>query len=90
VRSNALALEKQGYGTTMQDLCDESLGRWLAETPVPPNVRFPNVAATLADWFARGCLERPAETSRRLWGQRHRFAARRRKSARGPAARPPA
>lgn len=65
--SNAVALEQLGYATTMESLDTERAGRWLANTPRAPDIRFRDVAATLAEWLARGAKQSVEVLGKELW-----------------------
>lgn len=65
--SNALALTELGYATAMAGLDDVRLASWLQQTPVAPDIRFADVAASLAAWLHGGCSEPADLLSERLW-----------------------
>lgn len=67
--SNAAALEQLGYATTMSDLDSDIASRWLDNLPAAPNVRFPNVSRSLADWLAHGAEKPISHLSKELWMQ---------------------
>lgn len=72
-QSNALALEKLGYGSVAKDLHVETLAAWLRKPGRPP-VAFPDVAGALVDWLAHTPDQKPDEKSlellqARLWQQ---------------------
>lgn len=65
--SNALALSQLGYARVIDQLCSDTLEKWLARPGAAPELRFADVSAALAQWLADGCREAPAELHRRLW-----------------------
>jgi uncharacterized protein (TIGR00661 family) len=67
--SNAAALEQLGYATTMGDLDSDIASRWLDNLPTAPNVRFPDVSRSLADWLARGAEQPISQLNKELWMQ---------------------
>lgn len=67
--SNALALQQLGYAQTMHDLDPQLLSNWLASTRHAPTLRFPDVAAALAQWLAGGAMGSPEMLARGMWQQ---------------------
>lgn len=67
--SNAAALEQLGYATAMDDLDSHVASRWLDNLPTAPNVSFPDVSRSLADWLAHGAEEPISQLSKELWMQ---------------------
>lgn len=49
-KSNALALTHLGYGTSTQELSEETIGRWLPQIKPAPRV-YPDVAKALTEWL---------------------------------------
>lgn len=68
--ANALALQQLGYATTAAVFNREVLQAWLQGPRVCADIRFPDVAETLARWLATGCHASPASLGRRLWQPR--------------------
>jgi uncharacterized protein (TIGR00661 family) len=52
--SNALALQQLGWGSATDRLDEATLGDWLQRKRETPNIRYPDVAAALADWVLAG------------------------------------
>ena len=65
--SNALALRQLGYAMTTPVIDRQVLEQWLANPRTTADIRFPDVAATLAHWLASGCNTPPARLSEQLW-----------------------
>jgi len=66
--SNALALEKLGFGEVMHSHDTPTLRRWLAK-PNPDPRPYPNVAGEIVKWFEGGMKQDHAGLAQRLWGQ---------------------
>jgi len=66
-KSNALALEKLGYGTTAKKFDVETLGRWLPLKPPASPRYFPDVAKTLVHWLMNGGGDDISELQQQLW-----------------------
>jgi UDP:flavonoid glycosyltransferase YjiC (YdhE family) len=65
--SNALALQQLGYARRCNALSKGVLRSWLHEAGTTPAIRFPDVAAALATWLARGCRESSGQLVESLW-----------------------
>ena len=65
--SNALALEQLGYARRCQELRADNICDWLDKLSATPRVPFPDVAATLANWLAKGCRGSTAQLMESLW-----------------------
>jgi len=66
-KSNALALEKLGYGTIAKKFDVETLGKWLPLKPPASPRHFPDVAKTLVHWLMNGGGENISELQQQLW-----------------------
>lgn len=66
--SNAAALEALGLGEVTRTLDPDIIRDWL-EYGESAQVRYPNVAAALAEWIVAGDWTRPESLSERLWRQ---------------------
>lgn len=67
-QSNARALETLKWGRVVSELRMAPLRAWLTATPPAVRVRYPDVAAALADWLCDGAREGELEPlRRRLW-----------------------
>lgn len=64
--SNAAALEALGLGEATRTLDPEIIRDWL-ENGESAQVRYPNVAAALAEWIVAGDWTRPDTLTERLW-----------------------
>ena len=53
---------------TMQALNTQKARAWLDDMPSAPKIHFKDVAATLAQWLARGAKEPVEHLSHELWG----------------------
>lgn len=67
--ANALALQKIGAGTVMNNLDSLILTRWLQDSTQPKEFSYPNVAAHLAKWIRAGEWQQLPELSKNLWSQ---------------------
>ncbi len=65
--SNAAALTQLGYASTMQELSASRIERWLAAKPSAQRIDYPDVAAAIATWIAKGCEQSPQMLSDQLW-----------------------
>lgn len=65
-QSNALALEKLGYGYAAKELTVDTIGRWLPRKPPQPH-QFPNVANALVNWLIIDGGENIDELQQQLW-----------------------
>ncbi|MEM1404912.1 MAG: MJ1255/VC2487 family glycosyltransferase [Pseudomonadota bacterium] len=67
--SNALALEKLGYGASLKELDAARIRCWLEREDTAPHIRFPNVAHAIAEWLKAGDLDERtlAALSDQLW-----------------------
>lgn len=72
-KSNALALQKLGYGTTTEKLSVEAIGKWLPLAKPQP-ITFPNVAEALVDWLKETGGENIARLQHQLWQQQNSVA----------------
>jgi uncharacterized protein (TIGR00661 family) len=50
--SNALALRRLGYGSTIDELDGVAIRDWLAQDTPAPRISFPDVASALVRWLA--------------------------------------
>ncbi|WP_310596795.1 MJ1255/VC2487 family glycosyltransferase [Aeromonas aquatica] len=66
--TNGKTLELMGLAQLMEVLDANAVRGWL-ETAAPGAVRYPDVAAELADWLAAGSEESIELLSRRLWAR---------------------
>ncbi len=66
-QSNAAALKKLGYATTMQSLERSTLEQWIYSIEDRPIVKYPDVAKTIVEWFKDGCEEPPINLCKKLW-----------------------
>lgn len=64
--SNAVALERLGYGQTMQDMDRQIIEQWLHD-PRAVRITYPNVARMIVDWIKDGMPEIDAEFTERIW-----------------------
>lgn len=69
--SNALALERLGFGSSLKELSLPPIRHWLAEQIATPQVHFPPVAAAMASWLEHGdfCQSSLKNLSDELWAQ---------------------
>lgn len=69
--SNALALQRLGFGSSLEELNLPQIRDWLAQRVAAPQVRFPNVAAAMTRWIEQGdfCQSSLAALSNELWAQ---------------------
>lgn len=65
--SNAAALTQLGYASTMTELSADPIERWLMAKPVGRQIEYPDVAAAIATWIAKGCEQSPQMLSDQLW-----------------------
>lgn len=66
-KSNALALEKLGYGHTAKRFDVETLRHWLPlQAPAKPR-NYPDVAKAVVEWMINGGGEDISELQRQLW-----------------------
>lgn len=65
--SNAAALTQLGYASIMNELNGSAIERWLAAKPQSLRVEYPDVAAAIAGWIAKGCEQSPQMLSDQLW-----------------------
>jgi UDP:flavonoid glycosyltransferase YjiC (YdhE family) len=66
-RSNALALQRLGWGSAMRELGETDLRRWLDGVRAPAPVRYTDVAAALVDWIMAGDWRTTAALRDSLW-----------------------
>jgi hypothetical protein len=66
-KSNALALEKLGYGFTAKKFDVETLKQWLPLKPPAHPRHFPDVAKALVNWLMQGGGENIGELQQQLW-----------------------
>jgi hypothetical protein len=66
-KSNALALEKLGYGTATRKFDVETLSKWLPLKPPASPRYFPDVAKTLVYWLMNGGGDNISELQQQLW-----------------------
>ena len=66
-KSNALALEKLGYGSAAKKFDVETLGKWLPLKPPASPRYFPDVAKTLVHWLMNGGGDNIGELQQKLW-----------------------
>jgi len=64
--SNALALERLGYGSVAKKLDSATIARWLPQ-PVPTPRTYPNVAKALVDWLLHSGGENLEALQHKLW-----------------------
>ena len=65
--SNALALRRLGYATTVTDTGVATVGAWLGSRRRSPKLRFPDVAPAVARWLANDSSATPAQLASSLW-----------------------
>lgn len=66
-KSNALALEKLGYGQATKHFDEKTLRQWL---PLPPPTQaqdYPDVAKALVNWLIKGGGENIQDLQQQLW-----------------------
>lgn len=66
--SNALALERLGWGSALTRLDEAALRRWLEGERRRATIRYPDVAAHLVDWVLQGAWNDPSPLRNNLWG----------------------
>lgn len=66
--TNGKTLELMGLARLMEGLDANAVRHWL-EAPASGAIRYPDVAAELADWLAAGTVEGVESLSRRLWAR---------------------
>lgn len=66
--TNGKTLELMGLAQLMEGLDANAVRHWL-EAPASGAIRYPDVAAELADWLAAGAVEGVEPLSRRLWAR---------------------
>lgn len=66
--TNGKTLELMGLAQLMEGLDANAVRHWL-EAPASGAIRYPDVAAELADWLATGAVEGVESLSRRLWAR---------------------
>ena len=66
--SNALALDRLGYGSTMTDLNTQLVGEWLNKES-RTQITFPDTAQHVADWITNNDFSKPQDLIDSLWRQ---------------------
>lgn len=66
-RSNALALERLGYGQVMQVLDYGAVAAWLKREGEAVRITFPDVAQAVADWILSGAEKIDPNWVRGIW-----------------------
>lgn len=66
--SNALAMERLGYGQTMRQLSGAVVENWLAHGR-SVQISFPNVAKAIVEWLQKGVWRVDREWVEALWRQ---------------------
>ncbi len=66
--SNAEALQQLGYGDTMDDLCSNSIGKWL-EKDSSVCIKYPDMAEILVEWIKNGMQKVDEEFIKYVWDQ---------------------
>ncbi|MDF3013326.1 MAG: glycosyl transferase [Cellvibrio sp.] len=66
-KSNALALEKLGYGTAAKKFDIKTLEKWLPLKPPAGPRYYPDVAKALVNWLMHGGSENINELQQQLW-----------------------
>lgn len=66
-KSNALALEKLGYGASVKKIDIKTLEQWLPMTPPSKPRHYPDVATALVNWLVKGGGETISELQKQLW-----------------------
>lgn len=72
--SNAFALRQLNWGETLESLDLSKIKRWLENGQRSPAVRYPDVAAAIADWVLAGNWDDQSELWESLWACTHERA----------------